>query len=406
MDLIAEGIKQNLIRFENDGKYIVYLPQEKRRNYENPEEKVQAETFLKLVLIYKYPAKRIRQFVPVQMGSETKEADIIVYADDELKAPLIIGECKKPDVSEAEFVTATNQAVSYANPEGAKFVWVTSRIKNEYFEIPAKKPKARIPIPDIPQFGFDEVEKFKFAKGGGKSKNGQKLFDLEKVSEDELTRRFQQAHQALWGGGDPVANQPKRFAIESAVVSGKYPAQSLHTLVTVRKDIVDFIKPGERYVGLENIDGATGDLIETGEKESVSSALNFSPGQILFPKLRPYLNKTHRATISGLCSTEFYVFDVHGITAEFLAEFLRSQATVAVTSLLMTGNTLPRLQLADIEQLQIPIPPVPVQEKITVEIKKVRTAAHALRRRAAAELSAAKKEIEAMILGGTESSCP
>jgi hypothetical protein len=213
-------------------------------------------------------------------------------------------------------------------------------------------------------------------------------------------RIFRRAFSAVTGKRfDPVANQPKRFAIESAVTSGKYPAQSLHTLVTIRKDIVDFIKPGVRYVGLENIDGATGDLIETGEKESVSSALNFSPGQILFPKLRPYLNKTHRAAISGLCSTEFYVFDIHGITAEFLAEFLRSQATVAVTSLLMTGNTLPRLQLADIEQLQIPVPPVPVQEKIAAEIKKVRLAAHAMRRQAAAELAAAKKEIEAMILG-------
>ena len=78
MDLIAEGIKQKLIRLEDDGKYIVYLHQEKRRNYSNPEEKVQAESFLSLVLIYKYPVKRIRQFVAVQMGSETKEADIIV----------------------------------------------------------------------------------------------------------------------------------------------------------------------------------------------------------------------------------------------------------------------------------------------------------------------------------------
>jgi type I restriction enzyme M protein len=66
MDLIAEGKKQNHIRFEDDGKYIVYLPQAKRRNYENPEEKVQAETFFKLVLIYRYPAKRVLQFVPVQ----------------------------------------------------------------------------------------------------------------------------------------------------------------------------------------------------------------------------------------------------------------------------------------------------------------------------------------------------
>jgi type I restriction enzyme M protein len=202
MNLISEGIKQRLIRFEDGEKYIVYLPQNKRRNYENPEEQVQAETFLKLVLIYRYPAKRILQFVPVQMGSETKEADIVVYSDDELKVPLIISECKKPDVSELEFARAADQATSYAVPEGAKYVWVTSRIKNEYFQIPDKKPKDRIPIPDVPQFGYDEVEKFKFAKGGGRSKKGQQLFDLEKVTEDELTRRFQQAHQALWGGGE------------------------------------------------------------------------------------------------------------------------------------------------------------------------------------------------------------
>lgn len=120
MDLISEGIKQKLIRLEDGGRYIVYLGQEMRRNYSNPEEKVQAESFLSLVLIYKYPVKRILQFVPVQMGSETKEADIIVYDDDALKSPYIITECKKPDVSELEFRRAADQAVSYAVAEGAR----------------------------------------------------------------------------------------------------------------------------------------------------------------------------------------------------------------------------------------------------------------------------------------------
>ena len=203
MDFIAEGIKQQLIQLEDGGKYIVYLHQGKRRNYENPEEMVQAETFLKLVLIYKYPVKRIRQFVSVQMGVDyTKEADIIVYADDELKAPLIIAECKKSDISELEFARAAGQAVSYAIAEGAKYVWVTTKLKNEYFEIPAKKPKDRITIPDVPQFGVTELARYKFAVGGGTTKKGQKLFPLEVVSQDELTRRFQQAHQALWGGGE------------------------------------------------------------------------------------------------------------------------------------------------------------------------------------------------------------
>lgn len=202
MDIIAEGIKKKLIRFEDDGKYIFYLHQNRRRNYSNPEEKVQAESFLSLVLIYRYPVKRIRQFVAVQMGSETKEADIIVYDDDALKSPHIVIECKKPDVSELEFRRAADQAVSYAVAEGARYIWVTSKLKNEYFEIPVKKPKDRITIPDVPQFGVTELERFKYAVGGGTTKSGQKLFALELVTQDELTRRFQQAHQALWGGGE------------------------------------------------------------------------------------------------------------------------------------------------------------------------------------------------------------
>ena len=202
MELITQGIKRQLIRLEDDGKYIVYLHQDKRRNYAHPEEKVQAETYLQLILTYKYPPDRICQFVQVQMGSEKREADIIVYSDPFHKAPLIVIECKKETVNELEFIRASDQATSYAVAEGARYVWTTSGIKNEYFEIPAKKPKARIPIPDIPQFGVSDLAKFKFAKGGGVAKNGQKLFPLETVSEDDLTRRFQQAHQALWGGGE------------------------------------------------------------------------------------------------------------------------------------------------------------------------------------------------------------
>jgi len=202
MDLFAEGIRQHLIRFEDERKYVVYVHQDKRRNFTNPEEAVQVETFLQLVLTYGYPVKRIRLCVPVQMGVDTKEADIIVYSDDALKAPLIIAECKKESVSELEFVRAADQAVSYAVAEGAKYVWVSSKLKNEYFEIPAKKPKDRITIPDVPQFGVTGLARFKFAKDGGVTKSGQKLFKLEVVEQDELTRRFEQAHQALWGGGE------------------------------------------------------------------------------------------------------------------------------------------------------------------------------------------------------------
>lgn len=56
-ELIEKGIKQNLISFDENQEYITYSYQNKKRKYSNPEEKVQALTFLKLVLEYKYPVE-------------------------------------------------------------------------------------------------------------------------------------------------------------------------------------------------------------------------------------------------------------------------------------------------------------------------------------------------------------
>lgn len=100
-DYIKIGLEKNLISFNEDRSRITYLNQNKERNYETPEEKVQAETFLRLVLDYNYPASHIRQFVPVTMGRETKIADIIVYKDASCLIPYILVECKRQEVSEA-----------------------------------------------------------------------------------------------------------------------------------------------------------------------------------------------------------------------------------------------------------------------------------------------------------------
>ncbi len=215
MNLIDTGIEKGLIRFDEDRNFITYVYQNKKRNYNNPEEKVQAETFLTLVLIYGYPENRIKQFIPVQMGSETKEADIAVYSDDECEETYILVECKKEDLTDQQFNIAVDQAYSYAVAEGAKYVWTTSRIKNQYYEVPDKKPKSRIEIPDIPQFGINKLAPYKYVKGGISQTDTddinivaepdpnvkQKFFELQVVSESELTKIFIQSHQALWGGG-------------------------------------------------------------------------------------------------------------------------------------------------------------------------------------------------------------
>ena len=203
MDFIQKGKDSGLIKFDEEKKYITYIHQNKRRNYQKPEEKIQAETFLKLVLLYNYPPEHIAINKEVVIGSNSKEADIIVYKNSEHTIAHIVVECKKEEVSESEFNQAVKQAFSYAatGTVRAKYFWVTSKIKDEYYEIPEAEPKNYQSVTDILQHGVNNPAKFKYAKNGGEV-NGQKLFDLKIVTEDELTRRFKQAHNALRSGGE------------------------------------------------------------------------------------------------------------------------------------------------------------------------------------------------------------
>ena len=204
-DYIKIGIEKELISFNEDMSRITYVFQNKERNYNNPEEKVQAETFLRLILDYHYPVNRIKQFVPVTMGREVKEADIVIYDDDMCMSPHILVECKRQEVSEAEYQQAIEQAYSYAFalPCDVKYVWVTSGIKSDYFEVD-KNLNSRNQLPDIPQFGVKNVASYKYVYGAEylpEESGKQRFFDLSIIEQSDLTRRFKQAHEALWAGG-------------------------------------------------------------------------------------------------------------------------------------------------------------------------------------------------------------
>ncbi|BAS67657.1 restriction endonuclease subunit M [Bathymodiolus septemdierum thioautotrophic gill symbiont] len=193
--LIQKAINKKIISFNKDRTRITYLLQNKTKSYKT-EEIVQVDAYLKLIFDYNYPKENIKLFVPVKMGSDNREADIVVYSDKTHTKPLIVIECKKSDVSEAEYKQSVAQGFSYAVSIGADFVWATSNIKNEYYQVSKKYPQKHEEIANIPKLG-GKVAAYKYAKNGNSD-----YFDLSIVSEDELTARFKQAHNALWGGGE------------------------------------------------------------------------------------------------------------------------------------------------------------------------------------------------------------
>lgn len=197
---------------------------------------------------------------------------------------------------------------------------------------------------------------------------------------------------------DPMYFHPARLrAIEAIKKSGPKIA-SLSEVAEFRREIVGEIPEGAPYLGLENVASNSGEYVENGDKESVSSAFVFRRGDVLFPKLRPYLNKVFYADFDGVCSTEFHVLRAQKCQPFYLFAFLSRSIVVEQTSRLMTGNTLPRLQTEDVENLLVPIPNEAKQEKITSGVQSSYSKMRTMRAQAAEVLENTQKQVEQMIL--------
>ncbi len=63
----------------------------------------------------------------------------------------------------------------------------------------------------------------------------------------------------------------------------------------------------QNYIGLENIESNTGQLVnfsETSGDGIKSNKFQFTKEHILYGKLRPYLNKVYLPNFTGVCSTD------------------------------------------------------------------------------------------------------
>jgi restriction endonuclease S subunit len=123
----------------------------------------------------------------------------------------------------------------------------------------------------------------------------------------------------------------------------------------------------DKYIGMANIESNTGKYISSESDKGKGECSVFKKGDVLFGKLRPYLNKVYLAEFNGGCTTEFIIMKTSNesiISNKFLSIFLLLDCVVNQTKYMMTGNTLPRLQTFDIENLIIPIPPKNIQQDV------------------------------------------
>jgi type I restriction enzyme, S subunit len=123
---------------------------------------------------------------------------------------------------------------------------------------------------------------------------------------------------------------------------------------------------------LEDVEKDTGRLIEritTDQRESQSTKSQFRAGDILYGKLRPYLNKVLVADEPGYSTTEIVALRPYlPLCSGYCALALRRPDFVEYVTRLGQGTKMPRLRTEDAVVAPFPLPPLAEQQRIVAKV--------------------------------------
>ena len=127
------------------------------------------------------------------------------------------------------------------------------------------------------------------------------------------------------------------------------------------------------HIGSENIEPNTGRLLPTktnGELKVISGNYVFEPGDILYSKIRPYLNKVVMPLFAGTCSADIYPLRANKdyLVQTFLFQYLLSETfkTRAISFQDRTG--IPKINRDQLWSIALPAPSLDEQRDIATAL--------------------------------------
>jgi type I restriction enzyme S subunit len=123
------------------------------------------------------------------------------------------------------------------------------------------------------------------------------------------------------------------------------------------------------HLTLDQIESGSGNIINkriAPPSQSGSSSYIFDENNVLYSKLRPYLNKVVKPNECGIATTELVPLRPNSglLDRSFLTYYLRSREFVAFATQSVAGVKMPRLMMDKFWKHRIPIPPLSEQRRI------------------------------------------
>ena len=124
---------------------------------------------------------------------------------------------------------------------------------------------------------------------------------------------------------------------------------------------------------LEDIEKDSGVVLQKvrqGERNAESTKHRFHKGQVLYSKLRPYLNKVVLADEDGYCTSEILPLEFErNILPQYARYFLMSPTFLRYANKCSYGVKMPRLGTTDGKKAIVSVPPIEEQKRIVMAIE-------------------------------------
>ena len=131
-------------------------------------------------------------------------------------------------------------------------------------------------------------------------------------------------------------------------------------------------------LNLDAVESNTGNILEyvyVDYSQIGASTVSFNQQNVLYSKLRPYLNKVVLPDRAGYATSEMLPLmpNEKVITREYLTFFLRSSHFVEYINRKTSGAKMPRANTADLKAVEMECPPINEQNRIVSQINSILT---------------------------------
>lgn len=152
---------------------------------------------------------------------------------------------------------------------------------------------------------------------------------------------------------------------------------------------------------LEDIEKDTSNLLKKirfYERRSISDKNSFKKGDVLYGKLRPYLNKVIVADEDGVCTTEILPIRCYGpFNSDYFKTVLRSAYFLEYVNARSYGMKMPRLGTEDGRQAFFPLPPLSEQYRIVAKVDELIALCDSLEQQTNVSLSVQQTLVESLL---------